>query len=273
MIAAIHPVVTVVLHYVGVISHAFGILQTMHAHWLRTTCLVLATLWSGAEVHAQVTDAQQATLREAVSRLADLDLEEWYYTRTTVTEAETVVDRHEPHRPGEDHWQLVSVDNEPPTEEDWSRYRERRSDHSESDDDRLTIGDLERVLVSESLTAEPQDDGSLAFSFHLRSPDGEKESMFERLRGTLRTVERESGTYPGDVRIWAVEPVYPMFGVRLTEFDLTMRFTPDEEQVFPSEMDFRVDGRAFLLKEIGEDINVRFSDPRRYDADRVTQMP
>lgn len=198
----------------------------------------------------------------AIERLAATELEGWAYTRTLQSDGRIVVDRHDPSLPGEEHWQLVSVDGLAPSEEDWRDYRRKRANHAEQEQDkrRYEVNDLATMLIADSLQAVSSQGQSQTYRFRLQSPDGRKASLYAGLSGELTLHANHEQPFIERVRIWSDEPISPAFGVRLSNFGFEMRFTDHGDHVLPATMDLTMEGRAFVFKDLGNQFQVFFSD-------------
>lgn len=201
----------------------------------------------------------------AIERLAATELERWSYTRTLQSEGRIVVDRHDPSLPGEEHWQLVSVDGLAPSEEDWRDYRRKRADHSapEKGQRRYEISDLATMLIADSLELVGSQGPSHTYRFRLQSPDGRRAKLYAGLAGELTLHGAGEQPFIERVRIWSEQPLSPALGVRLHSFGFEMRFTDHGEHVLPASMDLNMEGRAFVFKDLGNEFQVSFSELRK----------
>jgi hypothetical protein len=196
---------------------------------------------------------------EAVARFLRTDLEQWRYRRSASYRETVRVDRHEPTRPGAEHWQLVSIDGREPTEEEWEEYRDDRADHSGDGSERLGGDYVASIVIPGSMRREPAAQGLELWSFRLQSPDGRFERSYERMRGDLRLVRDEHGVYADRVRVWNERPFRPFLGVRMDRLFLDFRFVPEQEHVLPVAVEMELEGRALWIKEVGRRISVRMS--------------
>lgn len=198
----------------------------------------------------------------AIQRLADTDFEQWGYTRTVASDGEILIDRHDPSLPGEEHWQLVSIDGQQPTDKDWKEYRRKRANHAEDPDkdNRYDTGDLAAMIQAESLVSVAYQGPGQRWQFTLKSPDGEHERRFRGLRGELLIhSEDQQAPFIEWVRIWTDEAISPAFGIRLQKLDFDVRFVDLGAHVLPVKMDVFLEGRIFWLKDISTEYNVAFS--------------
>jgi hypothetical protein len=198
----------------------------------------------------------------AIERLAATELERWAYTRTMKADGRIVIDRHDPDLPGEEHWQLVSVDGMAPSEEDWRDYRRKRADHSEAkkSERRYDISDLATMLVEDSLQAVGRDGQAHTYRFLMRSPDGKREKLYAGLTGEFTLNRSSSRPFIERVRIWSDGPISPALGVRLESFGFEMRFNDHGDHVLPETMDLSLEGRAFVFKDLDNEFQVAFTD-------------
>lgn len=206
-------------------------------------------------------DFQRA--QDAFQRLAATRMEAWTYTRTLKSDGRTLVDRHDPALPGEEHWQLVSVDGLPPSEEDWREYRDKRANHADDKrEGRYSIDDLAAMLKPGSLQLLATQGATRVFSFALQSPDGRREKLFAGLQGEMSLRTDSGQPFIEQLRIWSGQPVSPALGVKVSEFRFAMRFADHGPFVVPVELDLELEGRAFWFKDLGNQYQAAFSDHR-----------
>ncbi len=196
----------------------------------------------------------------ALARFAETDLEDWHYLRTRESEEGTVVDRHDPTLPGEQHWQLVSIDGRAPTEQERRDYEKDRADHTDAEE-RADRDNWLRVLAPDSIRLVEEDGDRQRFAYDLQSPDGKRERVYEALEGEV-LVEAGSSPWVREVRLWNRETVRPYLGVRIDEARLNFAFVIQDDWVLPERIEARWSGEILRLKSIGDALQFRLSDFR-----------
>lgn len=240
---------------------------------------VLGTAWllvmpgpatAGSAEEAETLEAVPELPRDAILRYARTDLEEWHYLRERVSDDGVVVDRHDPTLPGEEHWQLVSIDGRTPTEREIRKYEKDRADHTQSEE-RADRDNVLRVLVPESVRLLERDGETQRFGYDMRSPDGKRERMFESLEGDFLVDMTAEEPWVRTVRVWNRETLRPVLGVRIDQADIVFEFTLKDGWVLPAQVEARWSGEILRLKDIGKEVQVTLRDFRRVDTPAGTE--
>lgn len=203
--------------------------------------------------------------REALLYSTATDLEQWHYLRTRHGEERTVVDRHDPTLPGEEHWQLVSIDGREPTEKERRDYEKDRADHSDADE-RADNENWVRVIVPDSVQVLDSDGGMQRFGYAMQSPDGRREKLFAALEGDLLVVDDADPAWIREVRLWNTDTLRPALGVRIDSVNLRFRFQHQDGWVVPTELQARWEGEFLMLKDIGDEIRFTLDGFRHRDT-------
>ena len=116
-----------------------------------------------------------------------------------------------------------------------------------------------------SLVLVESSDGEQRYTFALKSPDGKRQRLFERMRGELVVVEDERGPWIKMARAWNVDTVSPVFGVRLNQAEAEFHFASLDGKVLPASAEARLVGRAFLIKEVDWQAEVTISELQAID--------
>lgn len=196
----------------------------------------------------------------AVKALDDfeaLEIDGWSYTVTTTSKNGKKVERHDATRSEGQRWTLVLLDGRNPSAPEQDEYRlekaEQRKRREKGKNTRRTDVDRSTLrLVSET-------DHSVTFSFRPKT-DGEADAMFmKEVWGTL--VVNKDGGWVENFELASASEIRPMAGVKVTEFRLVMSFRrdPTSGSILPESIRSRVRGRAFVVKSLDDDTEVRFT--------------
>ena len=209
--------------------------------------------------------ATPALFRDALLFSTATDLEEWHYLRTRQGEEEVIVDRHDPTLPGEEHWQLVSIDGRAPTDDERREYEADRADHSDADE-RANNENWVKVIVPESVQLLATEGDAQRFGYRMQSPDGRREKLFAGIEGDLLVVDDADPAWIREVRLWNRETLRPALGVRIDAVDLVFRFRRQDDWVVPTELQARWEGEFLMLKDISDELRFTLGDFRHRDT-------
>jgi len=179
----------------------------------------------------------------------------WAYTLTTARGGETSVERFDPSRPKGGEWTLLQRDGRAPTAEEIERYlRYKASSTPPTARATFEKGDLDRgsftLLREDAATAE----------FRGRFREDLKEPLLAHLVLDLKFTKQPASVQAFTLRL--VGPFSPAIGVKMTELEVTMEFSPPAEgrPSLPRESRSRFRGRLFFFKSIEEDLRIAYSD-------------
>jgi len=203
--------------------------------------------------------AQPELVERALRSLDRADARRWAFTETITENGTTRVARHDPTRPEDERWTLVTVDEQPPTDEQREAFAARlvaeQDEQSEAEEIRsmITPGTLE--MVEQTAT-------DAVFRFKPTSEDEDDREFNERLVGTLRVAGVAGDPRLQSVELRASKPFSAAFGVKIKAFSLLMTYAPvgSAGAVLPREVRIELRGRAMLVKKIEERVEVRFDD-------------
>ncbi len=212
-----------------------------------------------------------ALFRDALLFSTATDLEDWHYLRTRHGEEGVIVDRHDPTLPGEEHWQLVSIDGRAPTEEERLDYEKDRADHSDADE-RANNENWVKVIVPESVQPLATQGDAQRFGYRMQSPDGRREKLFAGIEGDLLVVDDADPAWIREVRLWNRETLRPALGVRIDSVNLVFRFRRQGDWVVPTELQARWEGEFLMLKDISDDLRFTLDNFRHRDTPAVPVM-
>ena len=185
----------------------------------------------------------------------------WAYTETSVDEAHVRVGRFDPRRAAGQRWQLVSIDNRKPTQDEVEEYVE------EQEDDRPGIEDDEVVEMVEpgSVFLIEETDQYWLLGFKL---DDDDEALAESIDATIRI--NRPGRYLEFIDVHNRSVIKPAFGVTLTKLITRFTFGPAAEAgpVVPLTSQVEVSGKAMLFISFDEQQLSRNSDFEYAGGDR-----
>lgn len=211
------------------------------------TFLLLSVCARAAELPAYV--------EQALTRFTSDAPRGWAYTLTTTREGETSVERYDPSHPKGGDWTLLQRDGRAPTADEIERYlRYKASSTPPTARATFEKGDLDRssfVLLHEDADAA---------EFRGRFREDLKEPLLAHLLLDLKVSKHSPAVQSFTLRL--AGPFSPTLGVKMTELEVTMEFSPPTEgrPSLPRASRSRFRGRLFFVKSIEEDVQIAYSD-------------
>lgn len=208
-----------------------------------------------AETHEEIVERAFASME---FNLRDY----WSFTETTQSADGLFVARFDPRLPDDQRWDLISVDDRKPTEDEHETFREGKGNHG--DDDSSEGGSEFRSMVAEgSLELLEESEHYWEYRFRPNADSDDEEELMKAVDGTLR-VEKD-GHYVTWLRMRNREPVKPGRGVKLDVFDVRMAFAPAYVggPVLPESVSTSIKGKAMLVIKFDEEERVSYSDFER----------
>jgi hypothetical protein len=196
-----------------------------------------------------------AYFNEALAQFTSDAPRGWAYTLTTTRGSETSVERFDPSRPKGGEWTLLQRDGRAATAEEIERYlRYKASSTPPTARATFEKGDLDRgtfTLVRE--------DAAVA-EFRGKFREDLKEPLLAHLVLDLKFTKQPAAVQAFTLRL--AGPFAPALGVKMTELEVSMEFSPptDGRPSLPRESRSRFRGRLFFFKSIEEDLRIRYSD-------------
>lgn len=181
----------------------------------------------------------------------------WTYTQITAAGNESLEENFDPTRPEPDRWILVARDGRKPTADELKTYREGKSRRSGG----ATAPRLQDQLDPESATL-LRTEGDLAWWRFAMKPGAADDSSAIHLDVTfcfhLPTLAMAS------VEIASREAFSPMIGIRIAATRTVMTYSLPEagRPALLQKVTLRVQGRAFWIKSLDQDMTVTFSAHR-----------
>lgn len=182
----------------------------------------------------------------------------WAYTLTTTRGDETSVERYDPSRPKGGQWTLLQRNGRAATADEIERYlRYKASSTPPTARATFEKGDLDRgtfkLLRDDATTAE----------YRGRFREDLKEPLLAHLVLDLKFAKHPAAVQSFTLRLNA--PFTPALGVKMTELEVSMDFSPPtaERPSLPRESRSRFRGRLFFFKSIEEDLRIAYSDYAR----------
>ena len=199
---------------------------------------------------------------EALSRMATVHMDNWHYTRHLETREGNRVDLHNPTLPGEEHWQLISQDGAPPSNEDLDDYAKNRTSHADDSVEFSTSQDFIDLILPGSLQQMGNDANGASYSFRVRSPNGKKKTAWARIAGEFHVSRDIDGPFIDKLKIMNIEPFYPRIGVHMNKLLIEGEFIRVDQAILPGKFDIEFSGRAWLVMKIDEAMQFRLEQYR-----------
>jgi len=217
--------------------------------------ILLAASLVHAETHDEVVDRAFASM--------ELNLRDyWSYTETNQKDDGLFVARFDPRLPEDQRWDLRSVDDREPTEDELIEFREDKA-NSHRDDSDSEDSETQSMVADGSLELLEETDLYWQFRFKPRTDSDDEDKFMKAVDGTLQVVK--DGHYVAWIRMRNREPIKPGKGVKLEIFDTRLVFAPayDGGPVLPESVETRVKGRAMFVIRFDEKEQVSYSDFER----------
>lgn len=179
--------------------------------------------------------------------------ERWAYTETLVTGKHVWVGRYDPRRPDAERWQLFTIDERKPTNEEIAEYRKDHvHDHEDRGDKRVRA-----MVAPESIRLVEENDTSWLFAFR---PDEEEDAFLESVEAKFRV--NKAGGYLEYIDIRNHSPIKPAVIVKISKLITRLTFGPAAEggPIVPTSSHVEAKGRAFLVVSFNEQEISRNSD-------------
>lgn len=196
----------------------------------------------------------ESLVQRAFESIEDTSAGNWAYTESSTTKGVTRVRHFDPRRPDGERWTLISIDGNPPTAQEREEY-EQDADESEG------MGFGSEFITTGSLQLIEETEASYRFGFSPNVKDeSEDAEIMRHVNGELGINKRAQ--YVETIHLRNTEPFKPKTGVRISIFDLTMKFGPtaDGGPIVLLSVNVRVQGRAYLMFKFDEVEEAVYSD-------------
>jgi hypothetical protein len=172
------------------------------------------------------------------------------------------VARFDPRLPDDERWELLSVDEREPTDDELDAFREEKEDQHENDSDEED-SEFTSMVADGSLKLLEESDTYWQFQFTPRADSDDEVKFMNAVEGTLQVVK--DGHYVEWIRMRNRETVKPGKGVKLDVFDTRLAFAPAHAggPVMPRSVEMKVQGRAMLVVKFDEEERISYSDFER----------
>ena len=151
----------------------------------------------------------------------------------------------------EDKWQLLTVDDRGPTQEELDEFLADKGRDGESGGD-----DNDSMVSDGSLKLLEETDDSWLFRFSPDADDEEGAAFMKSVDGRLKV--HKDGPYVALLSMKNDGPIKPGKGVRIKTFRTELEFAPDESggPALPRRVSVEIEGRAFLRGPLVDDVAV-----------------
>lgn len=198
----------------------------------------------------------------------DANRDAWAYRMELTDSESTRVIEHNPSLEPSRRWQLVSIDGQPPTEQQLEEHRERWVQ-----DDADSIGQemrkeysLGEIVDLDSLALRSETRDHYVISFQPTIKDLKDETR--KLEGKL-FIDKETEKLDF-LSITNKGSLSPAFSVSIDDFNLFFSFAVVEDTLFPREVKTDIEGTALFFKNFERHSSQEYSDFRFVGDRRVT---
>lgn len=226
--------------------------------WIVVSPMCVTNAW------ADTASDYNKIVEQAVAAV-DFDFaKHWAYTETRVDSEHVWVGRSDPRRPARERWQLISVDDREPIEDEIEKYRKEKAG------ERLENGDnpVSALVDPGSIRLLEETDEYWLFGFN---PDDEEDIM-DSVDATIRIEKTHGHLEYIDLRNH--KTIKPAFGVEISKLITRLTFGPaaDGGPVVPISTQVEAKGRAFLVVAFDEHELVHNND-FEYVAEDLAMVP
>jgi hypothetical protein len=208
--------------------------------------------------------ADTELVEQALQNMESERSREWAFTETTLTEGKTIVKSYDPQRPSGERWKLLTVNGREPTADEMKRIeRQNRRDEeqqAEREADDSDESEISAMISPGSLSLIEENESRAIYKFKPGAESDRERKMMSHVDGVLEV--DKAGPTVSSIELKSRGPFSPAFGVNISEFMTHMTFAPLEEggPALPQTVAVRVEGRAFMVKKLNEDVKVAYSD-------------
>ncbi|MBN2383977.1 hypothetical protein JXQ70_13960 [bacterium] len=197
---------------------------------------------------------------------------DWSFTLITTSAGTKTIEHCDQTRPEGEQWQLVLIEDRKPTPEELEKYREAKNKlqnndqakKKDEDEENVSISiELGKLFGSGSLLLLEEEAERVKYGFQPSAQKEDDQKLMKHLKGTcLINRTDQASPYIEEITMFSENPFSPMFSVKIETFRTTMRFRPIEPggPVLPARVTSFIQGKAFFIKTIAEDITVDYSD-------------
>ena len=221
--------------------------------------ILLLTLLLAANEGQQAIDSE-ALLNKALAREASSSPRDFLFQETRSVDGQLWVSQFDPN--GEQQWTLSTVDGVPPDEEQLERAMKWRSP-KETEDGEPEKSSLLGEMIDPTQAELIESNGRQAiYRFTPIAETEDDKALFQHLQGRL-TIDLQN-EFVERLEMSNEDAFKPMTGVRIDHFLMEMEFAlhdqliDGQKVILPREVQTDVKGRAFLVKSIDEQTNIKF---------------
>lgn len=211
----------------------------MTCHRLIPLLTLLATFGAAA------SEDYNAIFEQAVDGV-DFDFEKsWAFTETRIDDEHVWVGRYDPRRPSGERWELKSVDERAPSDDEKERYRKDKAQEHADDGD----NGVNAMVKPDSLRLIEETGDYWLFGF---TPGEDEEDFMDSVDATVRI--RKSGVELEYIDLRNHRPIKPAIGMKLSRLVTRLTFGPaaDGGRIVPISEQVDVKGRAYLVISFDE---------------------
>lgn len=198
-------------------------------------------------------DDYNAIFERAVESV-DFDFDKsWAYTETQVGDEHVWVGRFDPRSPAGERWQLLTVDDRQPTDDEIEEYRKDKAhEHSDKGDKRVNA-----MVEPDSVRLIEEADDYWLLGF---SPEEDQKDFMDSVDATIRVSKADGHLEYIDIR--SHKTIRPTIGVKISRLVTRLTFgrAGEEGPIVPLSTQVDVKGRAFLFISFDEQELFRNSD-------------
>lgn len=232
-----------------------------------TVIAIALLLCNAVELRAAPLPAE---LAEAFAKTPAVNVSQWRFRKTRVSDEETTVEIHDASQTPT--WQLVSVNGEPPTEDDLAAHAERLERAAQEGQSEHGANDFESLARPDSWQLIEENASQSRWEFR-PAPSGDMdEGMAKNVWGEL-TLDRSLKRIVS-FRLFSKKPFRVRLVARIEEFETQIHMRTIAPGVeFAAKVVARVRGRAFGMKKFDETSTVTFDQFEFIGDDQANAEP
>lgn len=201
-----------------------------------------------------LAEATPTIVQTAFDKIAADSVHAYSYKKITQSPEETKIIFHDASKEGDDQWQLISINDQPPTKEELKDFYKQMANTSKEGKKSFSLDsndmyDFMKISESNGLT-----------TFQCKLNDEKNKKMMDKVICHI-SVNHSDSTLQS-IKMKLTEPVSPMISVKLDEFSIEMNFQKmlDTGATLLQETKTNIKGKVMVFKDLNQQVTERYYD-------------